>query len=305
MSFLESVQHGLEKASKEAARFTKIQHLHNISNDLGFKASQEGQTLIAKAMEMYQNGLLAQGELVTICQQIATYQQQYNEIQEEIQRLQANGEEQTPDTPPPPAPNYPPDQSEQAYTAGSAPTGYLTYPAQPASGYPAYPVPPAGAPPYPVPPQTGYTYAQQPYPAAATSSEPPTKPGAPVQETTFSPSSEPPTKPGAPVQEAASSPVEAPVKHRRASHVAAPASAEEAAVAPAPHAQGMLPPIFSPYVNNPAPAETPEAEADTAKHPKAHHARKAADEAPDETPEVVADAPVKEKKTHKASEAAN
>ncbi len=34
MSFLESVQHGIEKASQEAARLAKIQHLHSVANDL-------------------------------------------------------------------------------------------------------------------------------------------------------------------------------------------------------------------------------------------------------------------------------
>src|SRR6266851_9665131 len=85
MSFLESIQHGLEKASQEAARITKIQHLHNVTTDLTFKASQQGQSLIAQAMDLYRSGHLAQGELAAVCQQITTYQQQINEVQEELQ----------------------------------------------------------------------------------------------------------------------------------------------------------------------------------------------------------------------------
>src|SRR5579885_2089203 len=144
MSFLESIQHGLEKASQQAARLTKIQHLHNVANDLNFKASQQGQNLVAKAMEMYHNGILAQGELTSICKQIADYQQQLNEVQEELQRLQSDEEEQEIPAPPAPAPGYaayPPTAPGQVY-AGTVPPGYPAYPTPPA-GYPAYPATPA------------------------------------------------------------------------------------------------------------------------------------------------------------------
>ena len=90
----------------------KIQHLHSVATDLNFKASQQGQNLVAKAMEMYQHGTLAQGELTTICHQIATYQQQLSEIQEELQRLQS-AEGATP---------------QQAAPVPAAPTGYPGYP---------------------------------------------------------------------------------------------------------------------------------------------------------------------------------
>src|SRR5258707_3751370 len=131
MSFLESIQHGLEKASQEASRITKIQHLHNVANDLSFKASQEGQTLITKALEMYHQGILAQGELVAICQQIATYQQQLNEVHEEIQRLQSDTGNEGQQAPQPPQP-------VQAYAPGAVPPGYPPYPAQSAYPYPPH-----------------------------------------------------------------------------------------------------------------------------------------------------------------------
>ena len=150
MSFLESIQHGLEKASQEAARITKIQHLHNIVNDLTFKTSQQGQALVMQAMDMYHSGHLGQGELVAICQQIATYQQQIGEVQEELQRLQKpednTGEQAAPLASPPAGyPAYPQTAPPQAYAAGNAPTSYLApsaaYP-MPAS-VPAQPVAPA------------------------------------------------------------------------------------------------------------------------------------------------------------------
>jgi DNA repair ATPase RecN len=87
MSFLESVQHGIEKASQEAARLAKIQHLHGIVNDLTNKTNQDNQNMIAKAMELFQGGHLTQAELLPFCQQIVTYQQQIAEVQAEIQKI--------------------------------------------------------------------------------------------------------------------------------------------------------------------------------------------------------------------------
>lgn len=262
MSFLESIQHGLEKASQEATRIAKIQHLHNVANDLNFKASQQGQSLVAKAMEMYHSGLLAQGELTAICKQITDYQQQLNEVQEELQRLQQAADEAAQQgalVPPAPAgyPAYPPAAPGQPYAPGAVPPGYPAYPAPPA-GYPAYPAP-AGYPAYP--PQAGY----------------PAYPGAPVPPTYVAPpSSEPPTAPGAPAQPQAA-PHKAPVHHKApAPEAAAPTAAtgEQAAPGAGTYANGVLPPVFSPFVNNPAaiPAEAaPEQPA------KTHHSAKKAD----------------------------
>ncbi|MEO7019507.1 MAG: hypothetical protein ABI234_05095 [Ktedonobacteraceae bacterium] len=88
MSFLESVQHGIEKASQEAARLAKIQHLHGIVNDLSNKINQDSQDMLTKAMELFQGGHLTQSELLPICQQIVTYQQQIAEVHAEIQKIQ-------------------------------------------------------------------------------------------------------------------------------------------------------------------------------------------------------------------------
>ena len=193
MSFLESIQHGLEKASQEAARITRIQHLHNISNDLTFKASQQGQALIVQAMDMYHNGHLGQGELVAICQQIATYQQQISEVQAELQRLRKPedhaGEQAAPVAPSPTSyPAYPQATPPQAYAAGDAPTSYLppqpSYPAQ----SPAYPAPAAPA-------VLGTSPVQQEYPVPASTPAQPVAPDVPA-------SGEPPTRPATHTQSA-------------------------------------------------------------------------------------------------------
>ncbi len=301
MSFLESIQHGLEKASQEASRITKIQHLHNVVNDLNFKAAQEGQALVAKAMEMYHQGILAQGELTAICQQIATYQQHLNEVHEELQRLQndAPAEDAQPPLPPSPYPAAPAPQAGYPYPA--PPAGYPPYPAAPAPqpGYP-YPTPPAGYPPYPAAPAPA---PQAGYPAASysPSGEPPTRPGAPVAE------DEPPTQPlsvaseqpaaapAAPAPQSTEQP-EAAVHHKPRHHVEHKAEAEGAeapaqaavdtsASAPAAgtYAKGALPPIYTPFSSqhtDDAPAAQAEAAAEPEKHARAHH-KKADADAPD------------------------
>jgi hypothetical protein len=165
MSFLESVQHGIEKASQEASRLAKIQHLHNVITDLSMKSTQQSYELAAQAMELFHSGKLTQSELTPLCQQIATYQQQIAEVQDEIKRLQAEAHQphaeqpSMPDTATPPPPGYPP------------------YPTPPSS-YPPYPYPASTAatplPPYPAP----HPYAYPPYPGV-----PEPAPAAPVEAT--------------------------------------------------------------------------------------------------------------------------
>lgn len=98
MSFLESVQHGIERASREAARLAKIEHLHSIAHDLTSKMNQESQNLLNKALELFQGGHLKQNELQPFCQEITTYQQQIAEVHAEIQKIQeeAHAQEDAP-----------------------------------------------------------------------------------------------------------------------------------------------------------------------------------------------------------------
>lgn len=258
MSFLESIQHGLEKASQEATRITKIQHLHNVVNDLTFKTSQQGQTLIAQAMDMYHNGRLGQGELVVICQQIATYQQQINEVQEEIQRLQQH--ENNPD--------------QQAVPIAPPPTGYSAYPQDaPTQAYitPTAPLVQPDNPTYPI----------------ATSTEPPTILSAASQDiqTQMPPSSEEPQPKPHPAKKHVShkaSNAEAPGEDQT------PAEAEATSTAtPGSYAQGVLPPVYSPFAAQPGPtAES--AEAEPAKPSKAHHSTKKAAAVTEDTTETPA-----------------
>jgi hypothetical protein len=182
MSFLESVQHGIEKASQEASRLAKVQHLRNVEGDLNNKSSVESQALVAKAMELFQGGHLTQSELQPLCQQIATYHQQIAEVQAEIQKLQAEAQQQAAQAPAPapvtaPPPGYPPYPG-----VPMPPPGYPAYGAStPPPGYPPYPgapTPPPGYPPYP--------YAYPGYPAAPVSPAP-AAPAAPTPTDTAAP----------------------------------------------------------------------------------------------------------------------
>ena len=276
MSFLESIQHGLEKATQEASRIAKIQHLHNVTTDLNFKSSQQGQNLVSKAMEMYHQGILAQGELTAICKQIDDYQQQMAEVQAELQKLQSPDDDASQQAAPP-IPQVP----------GAYPAYPQAVPGTVPPGYPAYPAPPAGYPAYPA--QAAYP-GYPPIPAGY-----PAYPGVPVQPP-VAPASEPPTQPlTAPT--AAPAPAETqPAPHKAHHHAAAKATPEAAAPTAEPteqaaplagtYANGVLPPVFSPFANNPATTTPDAAPADgsEAAKPKAHHSTKKAAASAEDAP---------------------
>jgi hypothetical protein len=170
MSILESVQHGLEKVSQEASYLAKIQHLHAVVNDLTFRCGLDHQALANKAMELYAAGHLTQNELLPLCQELANFQQQIEQVKAELKQLQEN----------PPASHV-----EQPTGPGSLPSNYPGAPV-PSTGYFAYPgtpLPPsyasyAATPGAPVPP--GYAAAYPGAPGASVYAAYPGTPGAPV-----------------------------------------------------------------------------------------------------------------------------
>src|SRR5438105_3722613 len=70
MSFLESVQHGIEKAAQEAARLAKIQHLHSVIHDLQAQSDKQCEDLVTEAIQLSQASKLDQKELQPFSQQI-------------------------------------------------------------------------------------------------------------------------------------------------------------------------------------------------------------------------------------------
>lgn len=90
MNLWDSVHRGLEKASHEAARMARTQRLRaNIDGLMRHINTQQTQ-LIGKAMELYTNGQLTQGELLPICQTLAEMQQQMQQMQNELKQIQAS-----------------------------------------------------------------------------------------------------------------------------------------------------------------------------------------------------------------------
>src|SRR5229473_3360867 len=155
MGILESVQHGLEKVSQEASYLAKIQHLHEVINDLAFRSNMDHQALANKAMELYAGGHLSQNELLPLCQELANFQQQIEQAKAELKQLQENpptSHAEQPAGPGPLSPTYP------AYPGAPVPpAGYFAYPGTP--GYAAYP----GTPGAPVPPPASFiAYAGDP-----------------------------------------------------------------------------------------------------------------------------------------------
>src|SRR5713226_168998 len=146
MSILESVQHGLEKVSLEASYLAKIQHLHAVINDLTFRCGMDHQALANKAMELYAAGHLTQNELLPLCQELANFQQQIEQVKAELKQLQEN-----------PPTSY----THQPGGPGPVPPGYAAaYPGAPSVPvYAAYP----GTPGAPVPPPASFiAYAGDP-----------------------------------------------------------------------------------------------------------------------------------------------
>src|SRR5689334_5657965 len=76
MNLWDSVHRGLEKASQEAARIARIQRLRSTVDTLHRQISNQQGMLIASAMETFREGRMVQGELLPICQELASLQLQ-------------------------------------------------------------------------------------------------------------------------------------------------------------------------------------------------------------------------------------
>src|SRR5712692_6062302 len=176
MSILESVQHGLEKVSQEASYLAKIQHIHEVINDLAFRSNMDHQALANKAMELYAAGHLTQNELLPLCQELANFQQQIEQVKAELKQLQENPPTSYTHQPGGPGPlplAYP------VYPGAPVPpAGYFPYPGTPGAplppGYASY----AATPGAPVPP--GYAAAYPGTPGVPVYAAYPGTPGAPV-----------------------------------------------------------------------------------------------------------------------------
>lgn len=131
MNIWDSVQRSLEKASNEAGRIAKVQRLRVTIEQLTRQQQVQRGLLADKVLELFNAGQLPQGELLIICQELATLQQQFAQVQQELKLMQNQG----------PLPGQPGALNPGTPGTGSENTGILS-PSSQASGTTLIPPPP-------------------------------------------------------------------------------------------------------------------------------------------------------------------
>ncbi|HEY4384405.1 MAG TPA: hypothetical protein VGN34_08035 [Ktedonobacteraceae bacterium] len=101
MNIWDSVHRGLEKASHEAGRIAKSQKLRSQIDGLARQIGTQQTVLINRAMELYTSNQLTQSQLLPVCNELASLQQQLEQAQNELKQIQSQGPQpqQTPLTP--------------------------------------------------------------------------------------------------------------------------------------------------------------------------------------------------------------
>ena len=88
MNIWDSVQRGLEKATQEATRIAKAQRLRATLESLAKQIETQQGAITVKAMELFKNGQLTQSELLILCQELSSAQQQFTQVQSELKQMQ-------------------------------------------------------------------------------------------------------------------------------------------------------------------------------------------------------------------------
>ena len=127
MNLWDSVHRGLEKASQEAARIAKTQRLRGNIDNLSRQIHIQHDNLLRKVIELFNSGQLTQSELIPLCQELTSLQQQLHMFHNELKQLQSLG--MPPAQPAQPAapmapPPYAPSSSLLAGSEAIAPTVY-------------------------------------------------------------------------------------------------------------------------------------------------------------------------------------
>ncbi len=166
MNIWDSVHRGLEKASQEAARISKMQKARSQMERLGHQISAQEQTLLTKTVALYESGQLQQSELIPFCQELVSLRQQFTQTQNELQTIQSQVSQQSGTTqnnptdagmPALPSPSYP-SSVEHTMPASVPPPPPDSDPAATYAQYYAQDTMPAASVP---PPPPGF-YASQP-----------------------------------------------------------------------------------------------------------------------------------------------
>ncbi len=91
MNIWDSVHRGLDKASKEAGRIARMQRLRFQIDKAARQINTQEGTLLHQVMDLFMAGQLTQGELLPLCHEIMSLQQQLAQAQSELQVLQSQG----------------------------------------------------------------------------------------------------------------------------------------------------------------------------------------------------------------------
>ncbi len=91
MNIWDSVQRGLEKATQEAARIAKAQRLRATLESVTKQIEAQQGAIVVKAMELFKSGQLTQNELLILCQELNSAQQQFVQAQSELKQIQGQG----------------------------------------------------------------------------------------------------------------------------------------------------------------------------------------------------------------------
>lgn len=98
MNIWDSVQRGLEKATQEATRRARTQRLRSTIDNLTQQIHTQEDDLIIHTMEIFAAGKLTQSELLPLCQNLMSLQQQLEQNQQELNVVQSQGQTQGPPT---------------------------------------------------------------------------------------------------------------------------------------------------------------------------------------------------------------
>jgi hypothetical protein len=91
MNIWDSVHKGLDKASKEAGRIARMQRLRFQLDKVARQLHTQESTLLHQVMDLFMAGQLTQGELLPLCHELMSLQQQLVQAQSELQMLQSQG----------------------------------------------------------------------------------------------------------------------------------------------------------------------------------------------------------------------
>ena len=187
MSLWEALHQGLEKAAQEAEHIAREHHIHSTLPRLAEQVTTYEEELLKRTMQLYTSGALTQGELIPLCEGLASLHQEVTTLRQELSQLEHHepvpSEPVAPDpllsysspsqvpndpysTPTRPVPDDPYTTPQSAYPPAYIEKTVVDIPPPPPaenmpSPYPLEPTVPATISATPLPPGTTFTVSPQ------------------------------------------------------------------------------------------------------------------------------------------------